>query len=522
MIAAKGAIFHKYKSRVQGWQRGADPGTPLHALLQELEDSSVETFLMNSSNANVLKGNGKGLGLPEVLPSCIEKIIEKYTPAAEGNLFCGGIQMCTDFTGENMHGGEVLGRLGQCVPAFGAKDVEKAPLGLITYVENSRLRMQLYQKDIDSAKICSCICERRQLLSEGTKFSTNLNWGKLNKDELKTLFHSAGHEVELELKEKTPWENSKNLFQALEEVRADVPQLSTILDDAYVAKAMPMMQTNSPIPDVMENNNAITLVDGTLFVGRDREKVPFSNLWSVKKLKWDQEFLRLIFRGLTFHDRMPDCLPDVHFIGYGLCKKTMVRMIYEAAFNDRIVDRTCCSTIDAEADDKGAPAVEIGDKKSTPLSLPPQCTAEEKLAAERVVFERGDCFFDMRHSELCAEWGSAVKAAQTAQIQEQVNEGCDPWPLPRDIIEELTGKDIDSDFKAIVFGSTDDKSNMEGMLNDTKKLMKAVHVLYMMVEARSGIRLRDFKWQGALRVTDEDGSVHVLGDIAFIPSDLNE
>ena len=99
---------------------------------------------------------------------------------------------------------------------------------------------------------------------------------------------------------------------------------------------MPMMEVNNPIPDVMENNNAITVVKGELYVGRAGEKIALKHLWSVKKLKWDQEFLRLVFRGLTFHDRVRGCLPNVDFIGYGLCKKTMVRVIYEAAFNDRM------------------------------------------------------------------------------------------------------------------------------------------------------------------------------------------
>jgi hypothetical protein len=528
--ATKSAILRKYNTRAQGWWTLAVPGTPLHAMIEELDDNSVEAFLMDPRQEQTLKGKGKGKSASDLPPSTVDKvmskIIEDYTPGAEANLFGSGMQIYSDIKGENMHGGEALGRLGQSVPALGAADVEKAPLGLLKYIEDSTLTMPLYKKDIQMAKVYLRICRQRGLLADaGDKFATNINWGKLNKGELTTLFRLASDEVELELKEKTSWKAADKLIEALDEVREELPLLSTPIDDGYIALAMPMMEANSPIPDVKENNNAITVMEGALYVGRVGEEVALSKLWSVKKLKWDQEFMRLLFRGLTFHDRVPDCLPGVRFIGYGFCKKTMVRMIYEAAFNDRIVDRTCASTLGAEAGDKGAPVVEIGGKMSAPLSLPPMpttITMETRSTTENLVFEREDCFFSTNHSELCEAWGLAVTLAQATQAPEQVNEGCDPWPV---FEEDLTAVDFcleGEDLKAAVFGSTDDKHNMEAMLGDASWLMKAVLTLYRKVEVRSGVLLEDkrIKWQGALCVETEDGAVQVLGDIAFAASDL--
>ena len=224
--------------------------------------------------------------------------------------------------------------------------------------------------------------------------------------------------------------------------------------------------------------------------------------------------------GLSFHDRVRECLPNIDFIGYGFCKKTMVRMIYEAAFNDRIVDRTCAG---APFSDKGAPAVEIGGKMCAPLSLPPipAITAETRALAESLVFEREDCFFATPHSELCNAWGLAVTTAWATQAPQQVNEGCDPWP----VFDENLSVDFGLEgtlLKAAIFDSTDDKKNMKAMLDCTAILKKAVLCLYRKVEVRSGISLADerIKWQGALHVEAEDGSVRVLGDIAFTSTDV--
>jgi len=435
-------------------------------------------------------------------------------------------QPLTNWNGTKLLGGEVLARLGQgaVVQAFGASGVEGAPVALLEFIEKREaLLMKLCMEDVKASQ--------NFVGRAAGQWSTNANFGAMTKEGLVQLFRAVSNATPIELKEKTAW-NEANVAK-LEEAVAEANNKDLVLaaDDGYLEAFHHIMEKNNPVPDVMQNQNAISIVNSQLCIGRAECKMNLSRLPALQIVKWDLEFLRIIFRGLTFQDRMPDQIPGIQFVGAGFSKKAMIRMIFEALINDKIVDRNGCSTVNS-AHFQGPV---FGGK--SPICMHKFTKGWDFAGAEAVAFTRDDCFFSIKHSAVCQAWGE-VMIRLTQEKYTIILEGCDMWPVweakvdfddddtallemgGKVLQEKIFGKELQEKDSNI----TDDVACMMAMEACPRVLMKAVYCFYKAIEARSSVKLienEDLRWQGGYAVATADGK-RILGDIAVACDDWGE
>ena len=441
-------------------------------------------------------------------------------------------QPLTNWNGTKLLGGEVLARLGQCavVPAFGASGVEGAPIALLDFIEkNEALLMKLYEEDVKASKNFA----RRA----GGQWSTNVNFGAMKKEGLVKLFCVVSDDTPIELKEKTAWSEANVAKLEAAVAEANNAKLVLAADDGYLEAFHHIMEKNNPIPEVMENHNAISIVNNQLCIGRAKCKMDLSKLPALRIVKWDHEFLRIIFRGLTFQDRMPDQIPGIQFVGLGFSKKAMIRMIFEALINDKIVDRNGCSTVNS-AHFQG-PVF----RGKSPLCMNKNTEGWNFAGAEAVAFTRDDCFFEEKHSAVCKAWGK-VMIRLTEDKYKIILEGCDMWPVWEakvdfdndetkllktggiDLRQKIFSQELqETDGEGSSCSEDPDKACMLAMEKSPQVLMKAVYCFYKAIEARSSVKLienEDLKWQGGYAVVAMADEKRILGDVAVACDDWGE